>query len=97
MNYNYPKFSVCKCFLGVSQFRLIEYVTYFGNFSFLRKTFFFFFCLFAFPRSTPATYGGSQASGLIRAVAAGPHQSHSNARSEPRLQPTAQLRATPDP
>ena len=30
-------------------------------------------------------YGGSQASGSIGAVAAGLHQSHSNAGSEPRL------------
>ena len=29
-------------------------------------------------------------------VAAGPHHSHSNARSEPCLQPTPQLTATPD-
>ena len=42
-------------------------------------------------------HGGSQARGLIIAVAAGLHQSHSNARSELRLQPTPQLRATPDP
>ena len=42
-------------------------------------------------------YGGSQARGLIGAVAAGLHQSHSNARSELHLQPTPQLMATPDP
>ena len=35
-------------------------------------------------------YGGSWARGRIRAAAAGPHHSHSNARSEPRLQPTPQ-------
>ena len=40
-------------------------------------------------------YGGSQARGLIRAVAAGLHQSHSNVGSKPRLQPTPQLTATP--
>ena len=45
---------------------------------------------------TPAAYGGSQARGLIGAVATGLHQSHSNAGSEPRLQPTPQLTATPD-
>ena len=44
--------------------------------------FFFFFCLFAFSRATPAAYGGSQARGLIGAVAAGLCHSHSNARSE---------------
>ena len=42
-------------------------------------------------------YGSSQARGLIRAVAAGLHPSHSNARSELHLQPTPQLTAMPDP
>ena len=42
-------------------------------------------------------YGGSQARGLIRAVADGLRQSHSNARSEPCLPPTPQLMAKPDP
>ena len=50
-----------------------------------------FFCLF---RATLAAYGGSQARGLIGAVATGPHHSHSNVGSEPRLQPTPQLTAT---
>jgi len=54
----------------------------------------FFFGLF---RAAPAAYGGSQARGLIGAVAASPHHSHSNARSELRLRPTPQLTATPDP
>ena len=48
-------------------------------------------------RAAPAAYGGSQAKGLIRATAARLRHSHSNARSEPRLQPTPQLTATPDP
>ena len=55
------------------------------------------FCLFAFSRAAPAAYGGSQARGLIRAAATGLCQSHSNAGSEPHLQPTPQLTATPDP
>ena len=42
-------------------------------------------------------YGGSQARGPIGAVAASLHQSHNNEGSEPRLQPTPQLMATPDP
>ena len=66
------------------------------SFSFF-PSFFFFFCLFAFSRASPAAYGGSQARGLIRAVAASLCHSHSNAGSEPRLQPTPQLTATPDP
>ena len=42
-------------------------------------------------------YGDSQARGLIGAVAAGLHQSHSNRGSEPHLQPTTQLREMLDP
>ena len=56
-----------------------------------------FFCLFAISWAAPTAYGGSQARGRIRAVATVLHQSHSNAGSEPRLQPTPQLTATPDP
>ena len=48
-------------------------------------------------RAAPAAYGGSQAKGRIRAVAAGLHHSHSNARSELSLWPTPQLTAMPDP
>ena len=59
--------------------------------------FFFFFCLFAISWAAPAAYGVSQARGLIGAVAASLRQSHSNAGSEPRLQPTPQLTATPGP
>ena len=43
------------------------------------------------------TYGGSQARGINGAVAAGLCHSHSNARSEPCLQPAPQLMAMPDP
>ena len=42
-------------------------------------------------------YGGSQARGLIGAVAAGLRQSHSNEGSEPCLQPTPQFMAMPNP
>ena len=59
--------------------------------------FVFFFGLFAFSRAAPVAHGGSQARGLIGAVAAELHQSHSNAGSEPRLQPTPQLTAVLDP
>ena len=48
----------------------------------------FFFCLFAFARVAPAEYGGSQAKGLIRAVAAGLHHSHCNSGSKLHLRPT---------
>uniref|UniRef100_A0A8D1UW15 Ig-like domain-containing protein n=1 Tax=Sus scrofa TaxID=9823 RepID=A0A8D1UW15_PIG len=39
----------------------------------------------------------SKARGRIRAVATSLRQSHSNAGSKPRLQPTPELTATPDP
>ena len=74
-----------------------------GKFRFFKKVIFeqrfvffvlFCFCLF---RAVPEAYGGSQARGLIRAVAVGLHHSHSKARSEPHLRPTPQLMATPDP
>ena len=45
----------------------------------------------------PAPYESSQARGQIGATAASLHHSHSNTRSEPHLQPTPQLKATPDP
>ena len=41
-----------------------------------------FIRLFAFSRTAPAAYGGSQARGLIGAVATGLHQSHSNVGSK---------------
>ena len=57
----------------------------------------FFFGLFAFSRAAPAAYGGSQARGLLEAVATSLFQSHSNTGSELHLQPTPQLTATLDP
>ena len=42
-------------------------------------------------------HGGSQARGGIGATAAGLRHSHSNAGSEPLLQPTPQFTATLDP
>jgi len=55
-----------------------------------------FFCRFAISWAAPAAYRGSQARGLIGAVAASLRQSHSNAGSEPHLRPTPQLTAMPD-
>ena len=60
------------------------------NFYYLLFVCFFLFCLF---RATPATYGGSQARGLIGATDASLHHSHSNARSlihqaRPGIEPT---------
>ena len=47
--------------------------------------------------AAPVAYGGSQARGRIGAVATSLCRSHNNAGSEPRLQTTPQLGATPDP
>ena len=58
---------------------------------------FFLGSCFFFLRATPAAYGGSQARGRTGATAAGLHHSHSNAGSEPHLQPIPQLTATTDP
>ena len=58
--------------------------------------YFYFFCLFAISWATPVAHGGSQARGQIVTIATGLCHSHSNA-SEPHLQPTPQLTATPDP
>ena len=58
------------------------------------KEFFLFFGLF---RAAPMAHGGSQARGLIGAIAAGLCHSHSSAGSKPYLQPTPQLMAMPDP
>ena len=65
----------------------------------LKILFFFFlsFCLFAFARVAPMACRAPQVRGLIRAVAAGLRQSHSNLGSKPRLRPTPPLMATPDP
>ena len=72
------------------QSKLSHLYYYFLFFSFL-------FCLFAISWAAPAAYGGSQARGRIRAVAAGLRQSHSNTGSGPHLQLTLQLVATLDP
>ena len=55
---------------------------------------FFFVCLFFM--AAPAAYTSSQARGGVGASAASLHLSHSNARYQRRLQPTAQ-EATPGP
>ena len=53
--------------------------------------------LFAISWAAPAAYGGSQARGLIGAVATHLHHSHSNAGSKPCPRPRSQLTATPAP
>ena len=72
-----------------------------GKHSKIRKSilfsfFFFLFWPFCLLRAAPMAYGGSQARGLIGAVAARLHHSHSNSGSEPHLRPTPQLMAMLD-
>ena len=59
---------------------------------FLYNLWFLFICLFlvffAISWAAPTAYGGSQARGRIGAIASSLHHNHSNAGSEPRLQPT---------
>ena len=58
--------------------------------------YFILFLFFAFFRATPAAYGSSQARGQIRAITVSLRHSYSNSGSEPHLQSTPQLTATPD-
>ena len=51
---------------------------------------YFIYLFIVFSRAAPVAYGGSQARDLSGAVATGLCQSHSNAGSEPSLQPTPQ-------
>ena len=55
------------------------------------------FVFLPFARTAPTACGDSQARGRIGALAAGLRQSHSNARSEPHLQPIPQPTAMLDP
>ena len=59
--------------------------------------FIYLFFLSAFSWATAMAYGGSQARGLIGAVATSLLQSHSNAGSELHLRLTPQLKAVLDP
>ena len=61
------------------------------------QQFFVFFSFVFFFRATSVVYGGSQARGLIRAIAASLCHSHSNVGSKPHLGPTPQLMAALDP
>ena len=76
------------CTLGASMFPEIV-VVFLGFFC----LFVCLFSLFAISWAAPAAYGGSQARGLIGAVAAALHHSHSNAGSltqgaRPGIEPT---------
>ena len=67
------------------------------QFYFIFYFLFYFFVFLPFPGQLPMAYGGSQARGLIRALATGLCQNHNNMGSEPHLRPTAQLMAMLDP
>ena len=58
---------------------------------------FIYLSFFSISGATLTAYGGSQARGPIGAIATGLRQSHTNVASKPRLRPTPQLTATPDP
>ena len=60
-------------------------------------SFCFCFCLFAFSRAPPAAYGGSQARGLIRAVAAKPMSEPQQRGIRAVVQSTPQVTAMLDP
>ena len=60
-------------------------------------TIFFFFVFLPFLRLLPAAYGGSQARSLIGVVVTSLCHSRSYAGSQPYMQPTPQLIATPNP
>ena len=76
---------------------ILKQTTFLSYFIFIYLFIFLSFCLFVFSRAASVAYGNSQARGLIGTVAASLHQSHSNTGSEPSLQTTPQLTATPDP
>ena len=78
----YSFFFVCLCFSCGEMY--IQKMDPFNHFLFLF-------------RATAAAEGGSQAGNPIRATAAGLHHSHNDTGSEPCLQSTPQLTATPDP
>ena len=83
--------SACLLFLQGQTFGPKTYVMNTGD-----VIYFIYFVVSLF-RATSTAYGGSQARGLIGAIAAGLRHSHSNTGFEPHLQPIPQLTAMPDP
>ena len=71
----------CLCISSIWMFTCILYHVLYFYFLFFLSFF------FAISWAAPAAYGGSQARGLIWAVATSLRQSHSNTRSKPNLQP----------
>ena len=86
------------CLFQASDMTLNKSFKISGSLTFLHLfLFIYFFVCFCLSRATPTACGGSQARGLIGAVAAGLRHSHSNSGSEPHLRFTPQLMAMPDP
>ena len=81
------------CITGKTRFLIKSFVVHLGK---IQKTVSFILFLF-FLSFEGHTYGGSQSRDLTGATAASLCQSYSNTRSSPRLPPTPQLMATPDP
>ena len=86
-------FLISSLFLFMAPF----YIHCSQSYSILFFFFFFFFFFFLLFRATPVAYRSSQSRGRTWAVAASLHHKYSNAESEPRLPPIAQLGATLDP
>ena len=86
----YPNDERCSKFYTLAIFPLAEGLVRHSVFCFI-----LFYFILLFYRAALVAYGGSQGRGPIRATAASLH--HSHARSEPCLQLTPQLMATPDP
>ena len=80
-------------FMLIHRFGQLNFLVLFPHFI----LFIYLFMSLVLFRAAPAAYGTFQARGRIGAIVAGPRCSHSHARSEPHLRPTAQLTATPDP
>ena len=83
--------NVLKCVIFCSGF--VRFLKNINQFNVINV---FYFLFFSF-RAKAMAYGGSQARSQIGAVAADLYHSHINARSKQHLQPTPQLKATPDP
>ena len=84
------------CFYVKKKKAVIKFIYLFLNKSHFTSFIYLFIFVFLSFRAAPAAYGSSQTRGQIGAVASGLCQNHSNVESEPHLQPTAQLTATPD-
>ena len=86
-------FSIWAFFNSIIEFYPQRAYTSFLRFILIKDFIVFFFS----PRAASVAYGSFQARGPIGATAASLYHGHNNAGYEPHLQPTPQLKATPDP